>query len=321
MDLETVHAILEFPLDVNKAAVGIHDLLTCSFFGGGILRSSLLRVPPVKPTSAPLRCLWPHGRKPQFGPRRHQQPRETRRGAGAVPHATSATRIFQQALPPPLLLQELRRCDPLDAMLQPLVLGNMACRRSRRLPDNCLLFLPRSTRYLPWCDPKRYAPNRGESLLRPANSQDCDALKVQSHPTRNVPLPKVCPQPGRETKNDSEQGPMRRSHSVFLLMRSLPPSSPCKRRFLRDATGLGPDSTDNRRETRRFLRPETVRLLNARAERQTSRIARKSRNRPENRAWPPKRDRLLSVAQHRSAPVPASRFVWQPAVLLSACRS
>ena len=78
-----------------------------------------------------------------------------------------------------------------------------------------------------WCDPKRYAPNRGEWLLRPANSQDCDASKVQSHPTRNVPLPQVCLQPGRETKHDSEQGLMRRKViQLFLLMRSLPPSSP-----------------------------------------------------------------------------------------------
>ena len=39
----------------SKEAVGIHALLTRSFFDDGILHSSLLLVPPVKWTSAPLR--------------------------------------------------------------------------------------------------------------------------------------------------------------------------------------------------------------------------------------------------------------------------
>ena len=39
----------------SKEVVGIHDLLTRSLFGGGILRRLLLRVSLAKPTSAPLR--------------------------------------------------------------------------------------------------------------------------------------------------------------------------------------------------------------------------------------------------------------------------
>ena len=42
--------------EITKVAVGIHVLLTRSFFGDGIPRRLLLRVSPVKPTSAPLRC-------------------------------------------------------------------------------------------------------------------------------------------------------------------------------------------------------------------------------------------------------------------------
>jgi hypothetical protein len=41
--------------EVTKEAVGIHVLLTRSFFGDDIPRRSLLRVSLAKPTSAPLR--------------------------------------------------------------------------------------------------------------------------------------------------------------------------------------------------------------------------------------------------------------------------
>ena len=39
-----------------------------------------------------------------------------------------------------------------------------------------------------WCHRKRCAPNREESLLQPANAQNCDALTVQSNPMPSVPL-------------------------------------------------------------------------------------------------------------------------------------
>jgi hypothetical protein len=41
--------------EIIKEAVGIHDPLTRSLFGGGILRRFLRRVSLAKPTSAPLR--------------------------------------------------------------------------------------------------------------------------------------------------------------------------------------------------------------------------------------------------------------------------
>ena len=41
--------------EITKAVFGIRIHLTRWLFGGGILRGLLLRVSPVKPTSAPLR--------------------------------------------------------------------------------------------------------------------------------------------------------------------------------------------------------------------------------------------------------------------------
>jgi hypothetical protein len=55
------HEFIQTPLakqassSVTKEVVGIHVLLTRSFFGDGIPRRLLPRVLPAKPTSAPLR--------------------------------------------------------------------------------------------------------------------------------------------------------------------------------------------------------------------------------------------------------------------------
>ena len=95
--------------------------------------------------------------------------------------------IFQPLLPPRLLPQELQRYDPLDVKLQPLVSGNMAGPAPHRLPES-LLFRARSTEYLPLCHRKRCAPSRGEWLLELANTQNCDAWRVQSNPTPSDPL-------------------------------------------------------------------------------------------------------------------------------------
>jgi hypothetical protein len=52
---------------VRKEVVGIHILLTRSLFACDILRKLLGRASLAKPTSAPVRCGWLRGTKPQFG--------------------------------------------------------------------------------------------------------------------------------------------------------------------------------------------------------------------------------------------------------------
>src|SRR5580700_4629673 len=98
---------------VTKEVVGIHVLLTRSLFACDILRRFLRRVSLAKPTSAPVRFLWLHRTKPQFGSPQHPKSRETHRGAGAVRHSNRGAQIFQPVLPPRLLPQELQRYDPL----------------------------------------------------------------------------------------------------------------------------------------------------------------------------------------------------------------
>src|SRR5262244_2135821 len=110
----------------------------------------------------------------QFGFPEHREPRETRLGAGAIQQTTNALQIFRRILPLPLLPQELRRSDSLDAMLQPLVPARLAFEASYRSLES-LLFPARSTEYLPWCHPKRCAPSPAKLLLTAANTQNCDA--------------------------------------------------------------------------------------------------------------------------------------------------
>src|SRR5258708_27283846 len=114
-------------------------------------------------------------------------------------------------------------------------------------------------------------------------------------------------------------GLMRSYRSAFLPVRSLPLWLLGKRRFLRNAIRLAPHSTDKRRWTRRLLRPETVRLPSARSQHRASRVVVRVRNHPKSRTWPLKRDRLLSLAQHLSAPATASKLVEQSVSSPSFC--
>src|SRR5271165_2478978 len=100
---------------------------------------------------------------------------------------TKALQIFRRIPPLPLLPQELRRYDPLDAMLQPLVPERLAFEASYRSLES-LLFPARSTEYLPWCHRKRCAPRRAKWFRKPANTQNCDASRVQAIPTPSDPL-------------------------------------------------------------------------------------------------------------------------------------
>ena len=57
--------------------------------------------------------------------------------------------------------------------------GQMASPAPHRLPDS-LLFPARSTEYPPRYHRMRCAPNRGESILPLASTQNCNALTIQS---------------------------------------------------------------------------------------------------------------------------------------------
>src|SRR5258708_13150016 len=93
--------------------------------------------------------------------------------------------------------QELRGYDPQGTRLQPLGLDKMAYPALSRLPASHLI-RPRSTRCLPLCRPKRFAPNREEPLLHPAKMQNSDALTLQLNPMPRAPLhrdyPPNCPE-------------------------------------------------------------------------------------------------------------------------------
>src|SRR6202007_3231355 len=139
--------------------------------------------------------------KPQFGRRRHPKSRETHRGAGVVWTKNCVAQIFQPALPPRLLPQELQGHDPLDIMLQPAVRDDLPGPAPYRLPGS-LLFPVRSREYLRRSYRKRCAPNRVESLLPLDKGANGDALTIQSNPMSSVPLPQDCAQRSRDMPHD-----------------------------------------------------------------------------------------------------------------------
>jgi hypothetical protein len=98
----------------------IHVLLTHSLFGGGIPRRLLLRVSPVKSTSAPLRYGWRRGTKPRFGARPHPEPQETHHEAGAIRHTNGDLQILRSLSPPDLEDEKFDRKEAvgIDLMLK-----------------------------------------------------------------------------------------------------------------------------------------------------------------------------------------------------------
>src|SRR5271165_2000850 len=164
--------------------------------------------------------------------------------------------MFRPVFLHPLSPQALRRYDPPGTRLQPLVVGEMARPASSQLPAS-LPFPPRSTKYLQLCHRKRCAPNRGERLLEPTTAQNYDALTAQSNPTRNVPLQQDYAQSNRESLHAIVPRLSRAYHSAFWLVRSLLPGPLGKRRFLRNATRIGPQRLDRIRRAQEPLQPET----------------------------------------------------------------
>src|SRR5580704_14991248 len=158
---------------------------------------------------------------------------------------------------------------------------------------------------------KRFAPSPGELLLQAANLQNSYVLTVQSIPKPSVPLPQDYAH--RRQESPQKIGPQltRGCHLAPSPLRPLPPSLLGKRRFLLNATRIGPYSSDNRRRARKAPRPENLSSPSARSERRASRIAALSGKSPKNRGWPPKRDRLLTIVQRHSVSAPVSRLVWQ----------
>src|SRR6516162_313533 len=108
--------------------------------------------------------------KTEFESSRHPELLKTHRGANVTRRSKYAAQIFQPVLRPRLLPRELQGCDPLDAMLQPVVRDDLAGRAPNRFSGS-LLFPVRSGEYLQRCYRKRCAPNRGESILPLANRQ------------------------------------------------------------------------------------------------------------------------------------------------------
>src|SRR5215468_1521854 len=143
--------------------------------------------------------------KPQFGSPRRQEPLETQHAAGAVRQTNSGFQIFRPVRPPPELPREIQRCDPPGARLQPLVPVKKACPILRRLPDS-LLFRPRSTKYLPRCYRRRYAPNRGEPLLFAGKVQNSDGLTVQKDPMPSARLQQEYAQSGLANRHAIVRG-------------------------------------------------------------------------------------------------------------------
>src|SRR5271165_1878185 len=116
--------------------------------------------------------------KPQFWSRRHEQPRETQRGACAVRHSTNAPHTFELLLLPPQLHRELRRYDLRRTELQTLAPEKMASQELSRVPYN-LLSPVQCTKFLRPSHPKRCAPNREVWTLLSAKMGDCGALKAR----------------------------------------------------------------------------------------------------------------------------------------------
>src|SRR5580692_9978304 len=160
-----------------------------------------------------------------------------------------------------------------------------------RSPE-CLVFPARSRECLPLCHRKRCAPNRGVWLRTLANSQNCDAWRVQSTPMPNGPLQQDYAYIGREPPPNRAPWLMRSYASAPLLWRSLPPCSPGKRRSLRAASPIALDSTNRRHLEDISLRYETARSPSARSEDYASRIVVRPRNRLNKKACRTKRDRL-----------------------------
>src|SRR4029077_12533423 len=185
--------------------------------------------------------------------------------------------------PPPVLLQELRRYDPLGAKIQPLVPAIMAYPALRRLLDN-LLFHPRSTKCLQLSHPKRCAPNRGERLLGAAKLQNSDALTVQLNPMPSVALRQDYARRRREPLHAIAPSLMRSYHSVLSLVRWLPPWLHDKSQFLRNASRARPQRTDNLRPGNGDLPPETVLFPSARSGHLALHVLVQSRNCPKSRA-------------------------------------
>src|SRR6516162_2092822 len=125
--------------------------------------------------------------KPQFASRRHPKPLETHHGAAEVEKTRRDAQIFQPALPPRLLPQGLQTHDSLDIVLVPSAPEKMACPAPYPLLEG-LLFPARYTESLRLCHPRHCVPNRARRLLSLVKTQNCDAWRVESNPTRSEPL-------------------------------------------------------------------------------------------------------------------------------------
>src|SRR5262249_13959308 len=143
----------------SKEVVGIHNLLTHSHFAADILRRLLLRVSLAKPTSAPFAVLMAAQNEASIlvssAP---TAARNAPRSLCSSAHHQRSLKSFPPLLLPPLPPQELRRYDPRDAKLQPLLPANMAYSLSHRCP----ILRPRSARK--GTSPKLPLPNRQREL-------------------------------------------------------------------------------------------------------------------------------------------------------------
>src|SRR6516162_3021530 len=168
----------------------------------------------------------------------------------------------------------------------------MASPESSRLPDG-LVFRRQSTKGLPQFYRKRCAPSREVWILQPANMENSDGWTIQSNPMRSVPLQLDCAHGGQEALHSIVPRLSRAYHSASWLVRSLPRSSPDKRRSLRNASPRLRHSIDNRWRRFRRLPPETPQLPTARSEHLASRILVRPGNRPDGTASLRKCGRLL----------------------------
>src|SRR5271165_7353319 len=160
--------------------------------------------------------------KPRFGPPQHLYSLEIHREADPTRQGARALQLFAPLLLPPLWPEALRRYDPLDVMLQPLVLNNTACAASIQLPAS-LLFPPRSARCLARRHRKRCAPSREGSPRQPAKAQNADASTTRSKPRPSVPLLQDDAQSGRETRQAIVPRLTREDRSALSPRRSLRP--------------------------------------------------------------------------------------------------
>ena len=150
-------------------------------------------------------------------------------------------------------------------MLQPFLRDDSGGLSPNLLPGS-LLFPVRSRECLPRCYRKRCAPNRRKWLLSLENTQHCEELIAQLISMPSVPLQHDYSHSGRETLLYVVPGLKRSNHLAPLLVRSLPQLSLDKRRCLRDATRIAPQSTDSRQRAYSTLPCETGRVPSARAD-------------------------------------------------------